>query len=125
MHVGSIRKPEIEMDAIRHADRVVIHSRDFKPIMEVSVDLAEGEKIEERRGLKSGDVDISKFPTIAEVIAGKARGRESDDEITCFMNNLGLGYQFAAAGSVVYKKAKEQGVGHELPTDWFTEVERP
>ena len=41
------------------------------------------------------------------------------------MNNLGLGYQFAAAGSVVYRKAREQGVGHELPTDWFTETVHP
>jgi hypothetical protein len=41
------------------------------------------------------------------------------------MNNLGLGYQFAAAGSVVYRKAKQQGVGQELPTDWFTEDIQP
>ena len=61
----------------------------------------------------------------AELIAGKAKGRQSDTEITCFMNNLGLGYQFAAAGSVVYRKAKEQGVGHDLPTDWFTEDIQP
>ena len=41
------------------------------------------------------------------------------------MNNLGLGYQFAAAGAVVYRKAKASGVGHELPTDWFTEDVHP
>ena len=79
----------------------------------------------ERGAVKSTDVDITKFPTIAEVIAGQAQGRQSDTEITCFMNNLGLGYQFAAVGSVVYRKAKEQGVGHDLPTDWFTETIRP
>ena len=36
-----------------------------------------------------------------------------------------LGSQFAAAGSVVYRKAKERGIGHELPTDWFTEDVHP
>ena len=124
MHAGSIRKPEIEMDAIRKADRVVIHSRDVKPITEVSIELRK-KPAAERGAVKSTDVDITKFPTIAEVIAGQAQGRQSDTEITCFMNNLGLGYQFAAVGSVVYRKAKEQGVGHDLPTDWFTETIRP
>lgn len=125
MHVGSIRKPEIEMDAVRLADRVVIHSRDLKPIIEVSIDLAKKPAIGERGAAKPTDVDITKFPTIAGVIAGQAKGRQSDTEITCFLNNLGLGYQFAAVGSVVYRKAKEQGFGHDLPTDWFTEDIRP
>jgi len=29
------------------------------------------------------------------------------------------------AGSVVIRKARELGVGTELPTDWFTEDEHP
>jgi hypothetical protein len=45
--------------------------------------------------------------------------------VTCFINNIGLGYQFAAAGSVVYRKARERGLGHDLPTDWFTEDVHP
>jgi alanine dehydrogenase len=125
LHVGSIRKPEIDMEAVRVADRVVIHTRDIKPITELSVDLAGEPAIGKRRAVKPGDVDITTFPTLAEVIAGKAKGRQSETEITCFMNNLGLGYQFAATGSVVYRKAKEKGVGHELPTDWFTEDIQP
>jgi len=38
---------------------------------------------------------------------------------------LGLGYQFAAAGAVIYRKARESGLGHELPTDWFTQDVHP
>jgi hypothetical protein len=26
---------------------------------------------------------------------------------------------------VIYRRAREQGVGHELPTDWFTETVHP
>jgi hypothetical protein len=26
---------------------------------------------------------------------------------------------------VVYRKAKEGGIGHDLPTDWFTETVHP
>jgi len=36
-----------------------------------------------------------------------------------------MGYQFAAAGHVVYRKARAAGVGRELPTDWFTETVHP
>jgi ornithine cyclodeaminase/alanine dehydrogenase-like protein (mu-crystallin family) len=125
-HLSSIKKPEIDMKAIKRADRVVIHTRDTKPITELSTDLPESAAIaEEKRVPQPDDVDIKKFPTIAEVIAGKAQGRGKDDEVTCFLNNLGLGYQFAAAGSVVYRNAKERGMGHELPTDWFTEDVHP
>ena len=57
--------------------------------------------------------------------AGAVGARFRPPQVTCFLNNLGMGYQFAAAGSVIYKRAREQGVGHELPTDWFTETVHP
>ena len=58
-------------------------------------------------------------------MVGSQKGRQSDDEVTCFLNNIGLGYQFAAAGSVVYRRAMETGAGRDLPTDWFTEDVHP
>jgi ornithine cyclodeaminase/alanine dehydrogenase-like protein (mu-crystallin family) len=126
MHISSIKKPEVEMKAIKRADRVVIHTRDIKPITELSTDLPESAAVAEGKRVKQpDDVDIEKFPTIAEVIAGKAKARAKDEEVTCFLNNLGLGYQFAAAGSVVIRNAKERGMGRELPTDWFTEDVHP
>ena len=42
-----------------------------------------------------------------------------------FINDLGLGLQFAAVAGLVYRKAVEAGIGHELPTDWFTEDVHP
>ncbi len=41
MHIGSIKRPEVEMDAMGKADRVAIHTRDVKPITEVSKVLAD------------------------------------------------------------------------------------
>jgi hypothetical protein len=38
---------------------------------------------------------------------------------------MGLGLQFAAAAGLAYRKAKEAGLGRELPTDWFTEDVHP
>lgn len=66
------------------------------------------------------------MPTaLPEIMTGRREGRTDDRQITCFLNNLGLGYQFAAAGHVVNRKAREHGIGHELPTDWFTEDVHP
>jgi len=49
----------------------------------------------------------------AKIVAGKKRGRISDDEITLF-KSVGLGVQDAAAAYLAYKKASEAGVGFEV-----------
>lgn len=125
MHLSAIKKPEIEADAIRAADRVAVHTKHENPILALSkgVDFQEESKSDDWNAAHKLDFDA--FPTLPDLIVGKAKGRENDAEVTCFVNNLGLGYQFAAAGYVIHKKAVELGVGHDLPTDWFTEMEHP
>ena len=59
------------------------------------------------------------------MIAGEMTGREDDQEVTCFLNNLGMGFQFAVMGFLVYRKAKAANIDNELPTDWFTEDVHP
>jgi len=123
LHLSSIKRPEIELKALKRADRIVLHSHDESPLHVTTRDLAFAEK--ERGWSTVMDLDFQKLPTLPELIAGQVAGRKSEEEVTCFMNNIGLGYQFAAAGSVVYRKAKASGMGHELPTDWFTEDVHP
>ena len=53
------------------------------------------------------------------VVNGKCRGREADKEITFFKNNTGMGIQFAATAHKMYEKAKEKGIGTELPLELF------
>jgi ornithine cyclodeaminase/alanine dehydrogenase-like protein (mu-crystallin family) len=107
------------------ADRIVLHSHDTTPVHVTTRDLALAKKANEHGWSAGNELDFGKLPTLPEMIVGRAQGRQTDDEITCFMNNIGLGYQFAAAGSVVYRKAKEAGAGRELPTEWFTEDVHP
>jgi alanine dehydrogenase len=125
MHLSSIKRPEIEAPAVKRCDRVVIHVNDAKPIHVMTRDLAVPETGDGRGWDVASDIDFNKLPTLPELITGRAPGRQSEREITCFINNIGLGYQFAAAGSLLYRKAKESGVGHDLPTDWFTEDVHP
>jgi alanine dehydrogenase len=125
MHLSSIKRPEIETNAIRRAERVIIHTNDATPIHVFTKDLVVPEKSDGRGWEVAEDVNFNTLPTLPDLIVGRVTGRKSDREVTCFINNLGLGYQFAAAGSLLYRKAKETGAGHELPTDWFTEDVHP
>ena len=109
MHVSSIKRPEIEVKAVKRADRVVIHWNDPKPIHVVAQGVVIEEKVAGRGWQIAEEIDFEKLPTLPELVVGRVEGRKSDDDVTCFINNIGLGYQFAAAGSVVYRKAKESG----------------
>ena len=53
------------------------------------------------------------------------RARETAEQITGFVNNIGLGVQFAAVGAKVFEAAKEKGLGREVPLDWFTQDVHP
>lgn len=125
MHLSSIKKPEIEPAAIKAADRVAVHTRDSEPTIVVSEGAPFREASKGKGWNTAKDLNFDACPTLPELVAGRAKGREGDGEVTCFLNNLGLGYQFAAAGSVIYQRAKEAGAGNELPTDWFTETVHP
>ena len=126
MHISSLKRPEIEPAAYAKADRVAIHTHDPKPLHFSTAELQQ----DQEDGVKGWsalveEVDFKNLPTLPEMIAGKYQGRTKPEEVTAFLNNLGLGYQFAACGSVVYRKAKEQGVGQDLPTELFTQDVHP
>jgi ornithine cyclodeaminase/alanine dehydrogenase-like protein (mu-crystallin family) len=125
MHLSSIKLPEIEAAALKRADRLALHVHEQKPVHVTTDALALAKHANEHGWSAGPEIDFDRLPTLPELIVGRAQGRQSEQEVTCFLNNIGLGYQFAAAGSVVYRKAKDSGLGHELPTDWFTETVHP
>jgi alanine dehydrogenase len=125
MHFTSIKRPEVEVNAIKRADRLVIHTNDGTPTHFLTKGLVLPEKVDGKGWEVAEEIDFEHLPTLPELITGKTPGRGSDQEVTCFLNNLGLGFQFAAAGSVVYHKAIQKGLGRNLPTDWFTETVHP
>lgn len=120
MHVGYIRDFETDAETLARADVLVVHSRQsdidhYTP--RGREDLAE---LQRGRGF-SWDA----YADIAELVAGQATGRSSPDQLTMFMNNFGVGVQFAAVGVVAVREAKARGLGRELPTDWFLESIKP
>jgi alanine dehydrogenase len=67
------------------------------------------------------EIDNPEIGTVPDVMAGRWIGRANDRQIT-FLNNQGTqGLQFAAVGGAAYKLAREKGLGHSLPLEWFTQ----
>lgn len=55
----------------------------------------------------------------ADIVQGAARGRTSDEQITYSERGNIQGAQFYAVAGAAYEAARERGIGHEIPTEWF------
>jgi ornithine cyclodeaminase/alanine dehydrogenase-like protein (mu-crystallin family) len=123
MYIASIggsdksnKRREIDDETIRRADLYVVHSKEVARL-DQSPDIWEAAQ----HGIKDWDAIYE----IQDLLAGRVKGRTSDEAITLFNNNTGAGTQFAAVGAVVLKRAREMGLGRELPTAWFLEDVSP
>jgi len=121
MHYNAIREFEMDEAALEKSDVVAIHTRfggiqHFQP-PGIETDLP-GVRREKTR-------DWSRYPELCDILAGKVTGRSNDKQITFFLNNIGTGVQFAAIGYCAFKAARENGLGREIPTDWFLQDIKP
>jgi ornithine cyclodeaminase/alanine dehydrogenase-like protein (mu-crystallin family) len=126
VHVSCIKTQEVDAEVLARCDRVVFSNRRQTKHYDNVMKGTPNVKAESARGWwNDGAVRMDQFADLADVLAGRALGRQSDREITGFMNNVGTGLQFAAAGAYVLKKARAERVGTELPDDWFSEDVHP
>jgi alanine dehydrogenase len=107
---GFLPRKELDDEAIRKADLIVVG---YKP--QIFLD----KQAEFYDRLERGLVKAEDLHELGELLNGKCRGRQSDQEITFFKNNTGMGIQFAATARKMYEKAREKGIGTELPLELF------
>lgn len=127
MHVGAIRPAatEVERSAWDRFDLIALLDHDDFPEIIYSHAVKVGEDVAgSGMGMPHDDYHAS-LPSLPAIITGRHEGRTDDDQCTMFLNNLGMGYQFAAAGYLAYQKIRNVKIGHELPTEWFTETLHP
>jgi len=126
-HVSTIKTQEVDGAVLDRCDRVFVHDRtSAKQIDNVLKDTPHFREDDRRDGWWNDNSGrFSRFPDLRDLVAGRAQGRQRREEITCFVNNVGTGLQFAAAGALLLRKAREAGVGTELPDDWFSEDVHP
>ncbi len=123
MYIASIggadrtsKRREIDDETIQRADIYIVHSKEVARL-DQSPDIWEAAE----KGIKDWD----SIHEIQDLLTGKVAGRTGADQTTLFNNNTGAGVQFAALGSTVLKRARDLGLGRELPTEWFLEDEIP
>jgi len=107
---GFLPRKELDDEAVQKADLIVVG---YKP--QIFLD----KQAEFHDRLERGLVKAEDLHELGELLNGKCRGRENDQEITFFKNNTGMGIQFAATARKMYEKAREKGIGTELPLDLF------
>ena len=94
-------KQELDPFIVKRADKVVVDSlNQCRIIGEIQHALADGLITED---------DV--YAEIGQILIGEKKGRETNEEITLF-DATGLAVQDIAAANIVFKQAKEKGIGH-------------
>ena len=123
MHISAVKRSEIPPSVIEKVDRVFIHDEGMAPIYVHAAGIDPPEK--EADTSWTTFASAKKYPLLSDLVAGNEKGRQSVNETTIFINNIGTGYQFAVLGALLYKKARQAGIGKRLPSELFTQAERP
>jgi ornithine cyclodeaminase/alanine dehydrogenase-like protein (mu-crystallin family) len=103
--IGSnwLNRAEIDTTVVRRADNIVCDS--VKACRNEAGDFAEA--------LSKGIFDWSRAVELADVVTGRATGRNTRDSITLF-KSVGLALEDVALGAKVLERARAQNVGREL-----------
>jgi alanine dehydrogenase len=78
-----------------------------------SLDQAKVEAGELIAAVERGALTWERVRELRHVVSGELKGRQDDRQITLF-KSLGLAIEDVAAAAIVYRKAKERGVGREI-----------
>jgi alanine dehydrogenase len=131
-HVTCLKELEIGDDILERSASIVVHTRHGRPanyiigqgqdpIYETDPKVAiEGAAKDMRSAVPASRFDMSRMPDLGELVTGKVK-MPPEGSMTCFVNIMGAGVQFAALGSLALERAKAKGLGREIPTDWFLE----
>jgi len=57
-----------------------------------------------------------RMTTLEDLSAGRHPGRTSPEQVTLFLSR-GVAHQFSAVGAVVLRRARELGIGLDVPAD--------
>jgi alanine dehydrogenase len=113
---GTAMRRELDDETFDRADTIVVTSKE---------QIHHDRQVDILGPVERGRMTFEDIREIGELLNGGPPGRESADQITVFANNTGMGLQFAAVGARILAKAEEQGIGREVPTEWFLEETMP
>tara|TARA_B110000263_G_scaffold47779_1_gene39713 strand:- start:94 stop:1143 length:1050 start_codon:yes stop_codon:yes gene_type:complete len=117
MHVSAIKTPEVPSGAYSRVDRVAVATTQLPAGPHNYVPRFSNFAQRLTKAWTVKEFDISTAQDISSLLS---EGNKSvPGETTLFLNNIGIGMQFAAVGKVVYDRAVEQNLGTEVDTNLF------
>ena len=121
MHFSTIKAQEVDLSFIEKT-RTFLHTR-----RQVKASVIQTGNIPpwERADGWWKRPEVTSLPDLTDLVGQDVPGRLDDHEVTLFVNNVGMGLQFAAVGARLLEKALASGCGHELPDEWFLESVHP
>ncbi len=125
VHLGTVQYAELHPDVFKAADVLISHYSGRPAVMDSSRGVMHAEATEGMRRAVRAAIGEDKLPNLHDLVLGRIEGRSSPEQVSAFLNYVGLGYQFAAVGGLLYRNARQRGIGRDLPTDWFTEDVNP
>ena len=120
-HADIVIKQGVSGVALSDAEQRIEVGRGHSPIAYIAGSDEEVSRIPPPSGSRAFETPGRgvELPTFLDLVSERAKGRSSDGQITAWLTVGYQGLQFTAAAAVVYQKAKEAGLGRELPTEWF------
>ncbi len=132
MHVTNLGPAEFDESVYQRSDVVVRQGVG-------GLDIPESDRVQRLRGhspiayIAGSEEEMRRIPdpikgpsmftrdaaSLMDIMAHPEIGRTSADQVTAYINVGNQGLQFASVGELVYRKARESGLGRELPTEWF------
>ena len=127
-HISCVKHTELGEDVMSVADVIAVHSHSRVPenyLIGQGERRIIGQDPNEQGEHKNSSINWETSDELHTLMGGQGTNRTNEQQITCFINNIGLGLQFAAVGALVYRKAKAESIGINLPDTWFTEDVHP
>ncbi|UCG63918.1 MAG: ornithine cyclodeaminase family protein [Deltaproteobacteria bacterium] len=133
MHLTTIRVHELDEEAWRRSDLITFsgHGGSGGYFTYATQRFEAGHRVVERKG-ERGDLENewftryrNKIHFLCDVLTDKAPRRTNPSQITLMNKNWGLGIEFTSVAKLIYDRARDAGLGKEIPTEWFSQTSHP
>lgn len=121
MYLTGVKDLEFEPEIFKEADKTFVNR--YGPFWQRYAIGGEDMIPEEGRDMAQQEIVAGEeYPLLGDVAAGHVSGRQTPEEVITLINK-GDGIQFVAIAELIYRRATEESVGHEIPTELFLQDE--
>jgi ornithine cyclodeaminase/alanine dehydrogenase-like protein (mu-crystallin family) len=121
-HISSVRATEMDDVARHRASLIILQSAERTSLLMPARHATDNDASWFQ--LRDRETD-SRLAVLSDIVVGRHPGRTSADQITLLGGyaSFGPGTGYSALGAIVLERARQRGIGRELPNEWFVQKE--